>query len=144
MAMAKIKINVTKPISIPGEGKRTTDLKPGQHEVDESILNHWFIKSMISKKVIVLVSKKPKPFYKHLDQIEKKVVPENVANMTKAVTDETITDDDTGDSNKKEEANTGNLEGTGEGDNKEKAKKVKTTKPKVAKEATTEVVRKKR
>ncbi len=47
-----VKIKVTKPIAIPGTQpkQRSTDLRPGIHNVDEKILEHWFMKSLIKNE----------------------------------------------------------------------------------------------
>lgn len=54
-----IKIKVTKPIAIPGNGikQRTTDLRPGIHDVDEKVLDHWFVRSLMKAGVVSIYQK---------------------------------------------------------------------------------------
>ena len=54
-----IKIKVTKPIAIPGNGvkQRTTDLRPGIHDVDEKVLEHWFVRSLMKAGVVSIYQK---------------------------------------------------------------------------------------
>lgn len=81
-----IKINVTKPIAIPTGLKtpRTMDLKVGVHEVDDSILEHWFVKSAIAKGVVSIV-KSVKRAYRTTEQI-------NEANAKKILGSASITE----------------------------------------------------
>lgn len=55
-----VKINVTRPIAVPSlsAGQRSTDLAKGVHEVDDSILEHWFVKACIARGVVTEIVKK--------------------------------------------------------------------------------------
>lgn len=95
--MAKIKIQVTRPVAIPDNIQKRLDLKMGLNEIDEVYLNHWYVKSLIQQNVIILVTKKAKINFKSLDQIaaEKKAIeqasmPNSFKEMEKAVEDEKI------------------------------------------------------
>ena len=54
-----VKVKVTRSVAVPGNDKqRVLDLRPGMHEVDDSIFSHWFVKSLVKKGVISVVKKK--------------------------------------------------------------------------------------
>lgn len=73
-----VKVKVTKSIAIPGDGKsRTIDLKPGIHEIDDNILSHWFVSSLVKKQIISIVGKKPAP----VRQVPKPVMPVKVVDV---------------------------------------------------------------
>lgn len=67
-----IKINVTKPIAIPGESQRSVDLKAGVHEVQDSVLDHWYVQSLMKAGVITIVKSKANAFKSH-EQIKEEI-----------------------------------------------------------------------
>lgn len=54
-----VKIKVTKPIAIPGTKpkQRSLDLRPGLHDVEEKVLEHWFVKSLMKAGVVSIYEK---------------------------------------------------------------------------------------
>ena len=68
-----IKINVTKPIAIPGESQRSVDLKAGVHEVQDSILDHWYVQSLMKSGVITIVKSKANVNFKSHEQIKEEI-----------------------------------------------------------------------
>ena len=54
-----IKIRVKRSIAVPSlkPNERTADLSIGDHIVDDSVLDHWFIKSMIKSGAVSVVNK---------------------------------------------------------------------------------------
>jgi hypothetical protein len=68
----EITINVSKAVSIPDLVSRQRDLKVGSHIIDDSLLGHWYLKSLQESGVLTIVTKKtPKSQdnYKSLEQI---------------------------------------------------------------------------
>lgn len=69
----EITINVSKAVSIPDLVSRQRDLKVGSHIIDDSLLGHWYLKSLQESGVLTIVTKKtPKSQdnYKSLEQIK--------------------------------------------------------------------------
>lgn len=59
-----IKIQVKRNIAIPaqpGMNVRTQELKAGVHIIDDSLLKHWFVESLIKRGDIIVVNKKTPP-----------------------------------------------------------------------------------
>lgn len=56
-----IKIQVKRNIAIPGMpgmNVRTQELKAGVHTIDDSLLKHWFVESLIKRGDVIVVNKK--------------------------------------------------------------------------------------
>jgi hypothetical protein len=69
----EITINVSKAVSIPDLVSRQRDLKVGSHIIDDSLLGHWYLKSLQESGVLTIVTKKtPKSQdnYKSLERIK--------------------------------------------------------------------------
>jgi hypothetical protein len=75
-----VSIQVKRSISVPdSHGKK--DLKKGVHEVDSSILSHWFVKALIKQGTIAIIKKKSAPNYEEdfgLVEIQPKAVKADV------------------------------------------------------------------
>lgn len=78
-----IKIQVKRSIAIPGApgmNVRTQELKPGVHTIDDSLLKHWFVESLVRRGDVVVVGKKTinvaKPIEEdiHVKQVETLIV----------------------------------------------------------------------
>ena len=69
----EITINITRAISIPDEVIGQRDLKAGSHIIDDSLLSHWYLKSLKESGILTIVTKKtPKSQenFKSLEQIQ--------------------------------------------------------------------------
>jgi hypothetical protein len=64
-----IEIDVKRPVAIPGEKSRVVDLRPGIASIDDSLLDHWFVKGLLNDGSICILERK-KHNFKSLDQIE--------------------------------------------------------------------------
>jgi len=75
-----VSIQVKRAISVPdAHGKK--DLKKGVHELDSSILSHWFVKALIKQGAITIIKKKGAPNYEEdfgLVELQPKVVKADV------------------------------------------------------------------
>ncbi len=69
-----IEVDVKRPVAIPSDKSRVVDLRPGINQIDDSLLEHWFVKGLVESKIIVPVNRKKYKF-KSLEQIaeEKKL-----------------------------------------------------------------------
>lgn len=75
-----IEVEVKRPVAIPSDKTRVMDLRPGINQIDDSLLDHWFVKGLLESKVIVPVNRKKYKF-KTLEQIaeEKKLAEQKKA-----------------------------------------------------------------
>lgn len=64
-----VKVMVSQPVAVPGVTTRTVTLKVGINEIDDSLFEHWFVKSLLNKGVISVPDKKKKINFKSLEQI---------------------------------------------------------------------------
>ena len=82
--MAKVRIKVNKPVALPevDSGQRLADVRPGVHEVDERVLQHWFVRSLIKSGAIVVSKKTPV----EISKTAVNVGPINIAKPPKVVT----------------------------------------------------------
>jgi len=72
------KIRIASPVSLPLVEGGNRDYGRGYHEVDASILDHWFVKGLINAGTVVVESEKTVSNYKPLPKEEAKPIIPNV------------------------------------------------------------------
>jgi hypothetical protein len=72
------KIRIASPVSLPLVEGGNRDYGRGYHEVDASILDHWFVKGLINAGTVVVESEKTVSGFKSLPKEEAKPIIPNV------------------------------------------------------------------